>query len=325
MNIMRRTPRWKLAWARRLGWRSLAARVLTVALLATLAALAAPQAPPLQAQTVTTLVSNTNLTPSSSGSTNFQAQRFETGANAGGYTVSEVDVQLFVAAGRDTSVKIRASTSSGEPGDLVATLTNPDTLTDASPNTFTAPAGTTLAANTTYFISVNEGISIRASLGRVSGDGETGETGWSIDDERLQRTNETDDLGLQHLFSDDSNQGHRHPPLRQQHASDKFDGRCSSSHFQAQSFETGATTDGYTVSEVDIFGSVTVSGRSTSVSIRENNADNEPGALVATLTNPDVDGQQSQHVHGAVRYDAGCEHALLAKRERGNLIRQGIS
>ena len=75
----------------RSGVRSLAARVLTVALLATLAALAALHAPPLQAQTLTTLVSNTHLT-SSGNSASFQAQSFETGAFTGGYTVSEVDV-----------------------------------------------------------------------------------------------------------------------------------------------------------------------------------------------------------------------------------------
>ena len=75
MNIMRRTPRWKLAWARRLGWRSLAARVPTVALLATLAAFAALQALPLQAQATTvTLVSN--VAESNTGETNsVMAQR----------------------------------------------------------------------------------------------------------------------------------------------------------------------------------------------------------------------------------------------------------
>ena len=30
-------------------------------------------------------------------------------------------------------------------------------------------------------------------------------------------------------------------------------------------------------------------------------------------------------VHGTARYDAGCEHNLLANHERGNLIRQGGS
>ena len=130
--------------------------------------------------TAITLVSNTHHDVSSGASDSFQAQSFETGANAGGYTVSEVDVHLADVSGRSTTVKIRENNASDEPGDLVATLTNPGTLTASSPNTFTAPAGTTLAASTPYWISVNEGISSRASVGRTSLDGETGETGWSI-------------------------------------------------------------------------------------------------------------------------------------------------
>ena len=79
--------------------RSLAALSLTVALLATLAALLAP---PLQAQSLTTFASSTHL--SSTGSSGaFIAQSFETGANASGYTVSEVDVGLNTASGRSIS------------------------------------------------------------------------------------------------------------------------------------------------------------------------------------------------------------------------------
>ena len=61
--------------------------------------------------------------------------------------------------GSSTSVKIRKNNADNEPGDLVATLANPTSLTADSLNTFTAPAGTTLAASTTYWITVNEGIS----------------------------------------------------------------------------------------------------------------------------------------------------------------------
>ena len=78
----------------------------------------------------------------------------------------------------------------------MVTLANPDTLTANSLNTFTAPAGTTLAATTTYWISVNEGItsvSNRATFGLVEGNDETGETGWSIGDGRLWRDAETKD------------------------------------------------------------------------------------------------------------------------------------
>ena len=136
--------------------------------------------------TAITLVSNTHHDVSSGASNSFQAQSFETGANAGGYTISEVQVRLQTVSGKSTSVTIREN-ASDEPGALVATLTNPGTLTASSLNTFTAPAGTTLAASTTYWISVNEGISSRATVGRAGSDGETGETGWSIGDGRLFR------------------------------------------------------------------------------------------------------------------------------------------
>ena len=138
---------------------------------------------------ITTFVSNTHLT-STSFAGGFLAQSFETGANAGGYSVSEVDVVLKTTSGRSTSVKIRENNVDNEPGELVTNLDNPDTLTANIVNTFTAPAGTTLAASETYWISVNEGISSRATLMIVTSSDETGEPGWSIGDDRLHRGSE---------------------------------------------------------------------------------------------------------------------------------------
>ena len=147
------------------------------------------------ASSLPTLVSNTDQTLESVGSIHFHAQSFETGATTGGYTVSEVDVHLAIVSGsRSTSVSIRENDGSDEPGDLVATLTNPGTLTPDSLNTFTASDVITLEPSTTYWISVNEGItsvSNRATFGRVGGDDETGEPGWSIGDGRLWRDAET--------------------------------------------------------------------------------------------------------------------------------------
>ena len=149
-----------------------------------------------QAQTVTTFVSNTGETLDSGvGITDFQAQNFVTGTNAAGYTISDVQIWLRTPLGsRSTSVKIRENTANNKPGDLVATLTNPGTFTNGL-NTFTVPASTTLDASTTYWITVNEGItshSDRIHFGRTQIDGETGETGWSIGDGRLYRSSEAD-------------------------------------------------------------------------------------------------------------------------------------
>ena len=137
------------------------------------------------------LVSNTHLS-TSLNTNHVLAQSFETGANLDGYTVSQVDIRFGYTSGKSTTVKIRQD-DGGEPGDLVATLTNPASLTADSLNTFTAPAGTTLAASTTYWLTVGEGISFstdRAGVQADAGNDQTGETGWSIGDGRLWRTNE---------------------------------------------------------------------------------------------------------------------------------------
>ena len=137
------------------------------------------------------LVSNTAQTVSSSGSSHFQAQSFTTGANAGGYTVTEIQIHLrTINTNQTTNVKVRDNNSSGQPGNLVATLSNPATLTAGALNTFTAPANTTLNASTTYWVSVSEAELSKLTYGATDGTGETGATGWSIGDTHLWRAAE---------------------------------------------------------------------------------------------------------------------------------------
>ena len=72
----------------------------------------------------------------------------------------------------------------------MAELTNPVTLTADSVNTFTAPPGTTLDANTKYWITVNEGQDAATRLGYISSrfnGQDSGEPGWRIGDGRLTR------------------------------------------------------------------------------------------------------------------------------------------
>ena len=173
----------------RLGVRSLAALSLTPVLLAAFAALLIL---PLQAQaqTLTTFVSNTGerVTPNSTNS--IVAQSFETGANAGEFTISEVQLRIDTASGGRTAVRIRGN-NNNRPGGPVAILKNPRVL-KVGLNTFTAPAGTTLAGGKTYWITVSEGVgSSRPRFAHTSADGETGETGWSIGNTRLYKTNTT--------------------------------------------------------------------------------------------------------------------------------------
>ena len=149
--------------------------------------------PQAQAQMLTTLVSNTGETLDSGSTGSIVAQNFRTGANADGYTISEVDIRLHAGSGStSTSVSIRKNTS-GEPGDLVAALTNPSPLSRNSLNTFTAPVGTRLDASTTYWITVSEGISNRAPLSLTFSNAQTGEQGWRIDNDRLYRSSDSDD------------------------------------------------------------------------------------------------------------------------------------
>ena len=171
---------------------SSARRCLLLGALALFALLLTIQPSPAQAQTVTDLVSNTAETVISESSSSLAAQSFTTGANAGGYTLSEVRLR-FSSLG-SASMKIRED-NSGLPGSELATLTNPSSIVSGL-NTFTAPSGTTLAANTTYWVSVHEGVSSDpASYANVASDNETGLTGWTIGNGRKWRFDEGNSWG----------------------------------------------------------------------------------------------------------------------------------
>ena len=132
-----------------------------------------------------------NLTSASSA---FLAQRFTTGPNASGYTIAEVGVFISnIGPTTTTVVSIRENDSSNTPGDLVATLTNPATFSNDALNMFTAPSNTTIdGVSTHYWITVNDGLtSNRGNFRGTTGDGQTGETGWSIGNARLWRSSES--------------------------------------------------------------------------------------------------------------------------------------
>ncbi len=81
-----------------------------------------------------------------------QAQQFTTGDNAGGYTLSAIDV-LANDFKLLSSPRVRIyTTTSGNPGTPLYVLTNPGTLADDAINTFTAPSGATLDPATGYFV-----------------------------------------------------------------------------------------------------------------------------------------------------------------------------
>ena len=146
-----------------------------------------------------TLVSNENATVGTANSITIQAQSFVTGTNAAGYTLSEIQIRLgdsSVVPGVTGVIAAVKADDSGAPGTLVANLVNPASLTADAFNAFTAPAGTTLAANTTYWVVVNEersSSSNRVRFFRTADDDEDiALTGWSIGNGRRWKSNASD-------------------------------------------------------------------------------------------------------------------------------------
>ena len=133
------------------------------------------------AQTVQTLVSNTGESGFNTRFTSIPlGVKFTTGSSPATLT----DVRVFVITGNaNTVVRIRAGNTTNPTGAVVATLNNPSTFTDGALNTFAAPVGITLAANTTYFLSLNDAVTDaanRAVFRATTADGQTGVTGWTI-------------------------------------------------------------------------------------------------------------------------------------------------
>ena len=163
------------------SWRCAAAALL----LAFAALLALP--PNAQAQTVETLVSNFGQSIPSGGNNAWRATKFTTGSNddGDGFTVSEVVMQLSTTSNFNSSrtyVTIN-NDDSGSIGTLVVNLNTPASAAVGN-NTFSAPADTTLAENTSYWLVVNNGLVTNQVLSwrRTQGNGEDTDsaTGWSI-------------------------------------------------------------------------------------------------------------------------------------------------
>ena len=130
--------------------RALIPVVFALAVLAVLATVAPEQA---AAQTETTFISNTGQMKSTT-SNQLRATAFTTGT--GTYTLSSVAISAANQSSPATTpvVQIYGDTG-GSPGTLVATMTNPATLVANALNTYTAPANTTLAASTTYWLTTS--------------------------------------------------------------------------------------------------------------------------------------------------------------------------
>ena len=138
---------------------------------------------PAAAQAVTTFISNTGQ-PANTSVTTVLASAFTTATGAYTHTLSSVAIYLGAQSGTPTPrVQIYGDTS-GNPGTLVATMTNPGSITDSAVNTFTAPSNTTLSAGTTYWLVTSNSAATNGqgfhvgTTGRMLDSGTA--AGWSI-------------------------------------------------------------------------------------------------------------------------------------------------
>ena len=118
------------------------------------------------------------------------AQSFKTGATgATTYGLDSIQVRFNSTPSATATVTAIVADGRGAGSTVIATLTNPASWSTIT--TFTAPAGTTLASNTTYHLIIDAS---EGELQATSGNGENtgGANGWSIGDSRYRRSATTD-------------------------------------------------------------------------------------------------------------------------------------
>ena len=109
------------------------------------------------------------------------AQRFTTGSNSTGYTLTSVEIVSEDDQGDDASVSLCTVDGSGFPTSTCTALTAPDSFA-AGTLAFTAPSNTTLDASTTYTLLFTSpgGEVLRLDGTNSNNEDSGGATGWSI-------------------------------------------------------------------------------------------------------------------------------------------------
>ena len=288
-----------------------------------------------EAQTPSVLVKNLDQphgnsvgTLSRTGTYNDWAQAFTTGGNRGGYTLSSVDVlwsfnlsdsALFSSK---LTATIRAD-SSGAPGAVVATLTNPTyrfLLSDAQ-FSFAAPSGgVALEADAVYWfvLDVTSALSGDNGFRITSSDSEDAgaESEFSIADTGYIRDALTEPAWVVSSSSFAMKIGingsvNPPPPLVSNlgQADGGFLGLVPSD--RAQAFSTGSNESGYTLGGVDVEfvalsdNQVFASKMTAAV---HSDSGGAPGELVATLSNPAYQSTSADRVFG---FDAPAGGVVL--------------
>ena len=114
--------------------------------------------------TTTTFISNTGQT-SNADLTTTRATAFTTGTST--YTLSSVGIHLSAQSGTPTPLVQIYGDTSGNPGSVVATLSNPGSITDNVVNTYTDPANTMLSGSTTYWVVTGNSAAVNGQGFRV--------------------------------------------------------------------------------------------------------------------------------------------------------------
>ena len=227
-----------------------------------------------------------------------QAVTFTTGDNTTGYTLSAVDVKLHGSPASSTRVSVYETTGTGNPlpGTSLHVLNNPSSLTGNATNTFSADAGASLDANTTYAVVVEvTDTSARTDLDRTDHDEEDAgaASGWSIGDSRINRQG-TGNWG----YSTHPEvpmiaiKGKANPPPLVSNTGQTDTGLdvivgivAGSSVAIGQTFTTGGNTAGYTLSAVHVKLAPGTPSANTKASIYTTSS-GSPSSSLHVLNNP---------------------------------------
>ena len=114
---------------------------------------------------------------------NDYAQGFTTGASESNFPLTSIEVKFLTVptSGSTVTATVKRRNSSGRPGTDHATLVSPTSFVVGN-NTFTAPAGTTLAANRTYFVFLETTSTSGPFINTTNSDDEDGVPGWEMAD-----------------------------------------------------------------------------------------------------------------------------------------------
>ena len=233
------------------------------------------------------------------------ATHFTTGPQKGGYRLESVGFDIEAQSGPDARVRITIhENDSSRPGDQVAVLNTPSSIATGQATLFTAPAGTRLNADTTYYVVVS--VTTQGSengnaltLRRTDSDGEdsNGLPGWVIGNFDLRK------FGSNTWASGDGYALKMHvnaavripdpPPAGADAAvgnldqGTRTDGAALAPPPQAQGFTTGANPDGYELKSVQLEIDRDFTGDTADIRVEIwTEASGAPGAEQFTLNKP---------------------------------------